>query len=74
MSCLEFDDWVVPDPTARTMREAMWLLRYSPASSISDRYRVLAMAEAYSMLCTHPAGTEAMVKKLRAIRKRLREV
>ena len=36
-------------------------------------FHLMSMAGAYDHLTTHPAGTEAMVRKLREVRRALRE-
>jgi len=63
-----------PDPEDEQLSGAMWKLRYNPGGvSETDRFRVLAAAEAYRHLTTYVLGTEVVVKQLRRIRRALRE-
>lgn len=60
----------MPDPTDESLTEALHQLRYNlTAATQADAYRVLAAAEAFCHLATHPAGSNSMVRKLREIRR-----
>jgi hypothetical protein len=63
-----------PDPNSNRCQEAMHAARYKrePLSK-DERYALAEMAEAFSLLVAHPAGTEAMIRKLRLIRRALRD-
>jgi hypothetical protein len=64
-----FGEWSLPDPHDHALHDALHDARYDLAHlSQGQAYRILAAAEAYVHLAGHPAGTEAMVRQLRAIR------
>jgi hypothetical protein len=59
-----------PDPTSELAQEAMEALRSGNRTlTQAECYALAEMCEMYEMLLTHPAGTEAMVKKLRRMRR-----
>lgn len=59
-----------PDPRDEALREADRSARYSPQGATAEQVMTLARAAiAYRMLTTHPAGAEAMIKKLRMLRR-----
>ncbi len=62
-----------PDPLYPSLRDALWCMRYEPGRvTSSDRYAILAAAEAYLHLTTYPLGVEHTVKDLRQIRRALK--
>jgi hypothetical protein len=71
MNRIQLEDYSMPDPCDEKFHEACWRARYAPIETLSrtDMFYLLAAADAYCTLATHPAGTEAMIKKLRALRK-----
>jgi hypothetical protein len=62
-----------PDPTSELAQEAMEALRLGHRTLTQvECYTLAGMCELYEMLLTHPAGTEAMVKKLWHMRRAVR--
>ena len=71
---IKLDGYKVPDPTTKRFAEATYKARYSPEDLTRDQgFQLAEVAEFYHMLLTHPAGTEAMIKKVRAARAALKE-
>lgn len=70
---LRFGDWAMPNPNGAAFREALHAARYDPPGYLTrpQVLLLLSAAESYHCLATHPAGTESMIKKLRAIRRRV---
>lgn len=61
-----------PDPTNGIASQAAWKCRYAKdALTQADCFRMAEVYEAYHHLLTHPAGTESVVKQLRAVRRAL---
>lgn len=59
-----------PDPLDQEAAEAMHCARYNLAGLTQlQAYDILAYAEAYLHLASHPAGTESCVATLRKIRR-----
>lgn len=72
---LRMPGYTIADPESERLGEAMHRARYNLSQiTQGDAYLILGAAEAYIHLTTHPAGTERMVSKLRAIRRALKEL
>ena len=69
-SWLIFEDWTISDPECPGLREALHTARYGNPTR-QQANLILAAATSYVHLATHPAGTESMIKQLKAIRKAL---
>jgi hypothetical protein len=64
----------MPDPCSDNLMRAMHLARYYPEQlTDTDRYKILAAAEAYVHLAAHPAPTYKIIKQLRDLRTAVRE-
>lgn len=65
---LFFEGWSISDPEHEELHEALHTARYALQQLTQQQaYTVLAAAEAYIHLTTHPAGVSKMVDKLRSI-------
>ena len=71
---IRFDGFTMADPESEELGEAMHTARYNlKGLTQAEAFLILGATECYLHLTTHPAGTEAMVRKLRLIRRTLRE-
>lgn len=68
---LRGDNWLCIDPTRPDLHEAMHAARYESPTCVQVGL-LLAAAEMYIHLATHPAGSESAVRKLRMIRRAVR--
>jgi hypothetical protein len=68
------ENWRIINPANPEVNELFWVAHHHPDTlSRSDIGDILEMAKAYSQLATHQAGTESCLKKLRAIRRAIRD-
>jgi len=62
-----------PDPTTGRFAEAGNIARYNPQTLTRDQgFQLAEVMEAYHLLMTHPMGTEAIIRKIRAIRRAIK--
>jgi len=66
------EGWGVPDPSDDFIGDAIWRIAYGTPTKVDVRHMV-SLAQVFVHLAMHPSGTEACVKQLREIRRRLRE-
>jgi hypothetical protein len=65
--------YAFPDPTTEEVDGAMHTARYDLAHlTQAQAYLLCDIACAYDHLLTHPAGTEAVVRQLREVRREIR--
>ena len=75
MERLQFDGWSVPNPLCEELHDIIWKARHSMESlTQADMHNLAECAENYLHFASHPAPTYMAIKKLRAIRKRAREL
>ena len=68
------DRWQICDPEGEELEEAMHRMRYEPMQVTQDHiWAVLDACEGYLHLTTYPLGTEHVIRKLRKIRRMLKE-
>jgi len=68
------ESYAMPDPTCPRRSDVAWKVRHEPQSLTKTEGCLAAEAlEAYHHLLTHPAGTEVMIRKLREVRRKIKE-
>lgn len=68
-----FTDWSMADPEDASLEAAMHKARYDLANLTQEEaYRILAAAEAYVHLASHPADNRSILDQLRAVRSAVR--
>jgi len=73
-SYLRLDGYSMPNPNHQPYSDALWTARYSLKNlTQTQAYLLCQLGETYITLMMHPAGTEAMIKKVRDVRRALRE-
>lgn len=71
---LRFEDWSMTDPLSDELHAAMYCAcHYFDQLTKSEMREILRAANSYIHLASHPVGTEAVIKQLRAVRRAVKD-